>query len=140
MTHRNSQMPGSDATFSLDAAPLELRLRPGAAVFAVRGEVWITQERRHDDIVLAAGERFDVRSREPLLLSAIKESAVVFVVVPAEARITRGRDLYDVMRARAAQLRRDELTRLAQIVKDGIAMLVTRTRGLFAAQPRVVGR
>src|SRR5512134_2482831 len=97
MTHLNSEMHRNDATFSLDATPLELQLPRGAAVFAVRGHVWITQERMPDDIVLTAGERFDVRSREPLLLSAIKESAVVLVVPPAEARITSGRDLYDVM-------------------------------------------
>jgi len=139
MTHWNSEMPSSDATFSLDATPLELRLRPGAVVFAVRGEVWITQERMQDDIVIAAGERFDVRSREPLLLSAIKESAVVLVVAPAGAAIASGRDVYDVMRARAKQLRRDELTRLAQVAKDGISTLVTRTRSLFAARARVAG-
>ena len=137
MTHWNPELHRNDATFSLDATPLKLRLSPGAAVFAVRGQVWITQERMADDIVLVAGQRFDVRGREPLLLSAIKESAVVLVVAPEEARISSGRDLYDVMRARAAQLRRDELTHLTHAIQDGIAMLLTRTRGLFAARERV---
>lgn len=139
MTRLNSEMHRNGTTFSLDATPLELQLPRGAAVFAVRGHVWITQERMPDDIVLTAGERFDVRSREPLLLSAFKERAVVLVVPPAEARSTSGRDFYDVMRARAAQLRRDELTYLGNVVRHGIASLVTRTRGLFAARVRVAG-
>jgi len=126
-------------TIKLDSQPLALRLLPGAAVFAVRGEVWLTQERMADDVILAAGERFDVGSRELLIVSATKGSADIHIVAPAEARAANSRDLHDFMRTRATQLRHEEIGRLASVLRGEIFGLIARTRGLLALRTRVAG-
>lgn len=125
------------STINLDLQPLALRLRPGAAVFAVRGEVWLTQERMADDVILAAGERFDVGSRELLIVSATKGSADIHVVAPAQARTANSRDFHDFMRARATQLRHEEIGRLAKALRGEIDALVAWTRNLLALRARV---
>ena len=126
-------------TINLDSQPLALRLPPGAAVFAVRGEVWLTQERMADDVILAAGERFDVGSRELLIVSSTKGSADIHIVAPADARTANSRDLYDFLRTRAIQLRHEEIGRLAKVLRGEIFGLIARTRGLLALRARVAG-
>ena len=126
-------------TINLDSQPLALRLRPGSAVFGVRGKVWLTQERMADDVILAAGERFDVGSRELLIVSSTKGSADIHIVAPADARTANSRDLYDFLRTRAIQLRHEEIGRLAKVLRGEIFGLIARTRGLLALRARVAG-
>lgn len=140
MTHPNLEhLHQSATTINLDSQPLALRLLPGAAVFAVRGEVWITQERMADDVILAAGDRFDVGSRELLIVSAIKGSADIHIVAPAEARAANNRNLHDFMRTRATQLRHEQIGRLAHVLRGEIDGLIARARGLLAVRTRVAG-
>lgn len=140
MTHPDLQsLPQAATTINLDSQPLALRLRPGAAVFAVRGKVWLTQERMADDVILAAGGRFDVRSRELLIVSATQGFADIHIVAPAEARAVNSRDLHDFMRTRATQLRREEIGRLAKVLRGEIDGLIARTRSLLALRARVAG-
>jgi len=138
MMNRNLQIFDADVTLSLDDAPLPLQLPVGAAIFALRGKVWITQERLRDDIVLAAGERFDVKGTELILASAISGSALVHVVPAAEARVNREHGIHDVMRARAEKLRREALEQVVNRVGSSIAAAVERARGLLTARPRVL--
>lgn len=136
MTHPNLEHLHQPATtINLDSQPLALRLLPGAAVFAVRGEVWITQERMAEDVILAAGDRFDVGSRELLIVSATKGSADIHIVAPAEARAANSRNLHDFMRTRAKQLRHEEIGRLAHVLPGEIDRLIARARGLLAFAP-----
>ena len=137
--NRNLQIFDADVTLSLDDTPLPMQLPAGAAIFALRGKVWITQERLSDDIVLAAGERFDVKGTELILASAIKGSALVYVVPSAEARVNRKHGIHDFMRARAARLRRGALEHVVRRTVSGIAMWSARARALMTSRPRVLG-
>lgn len=137
--NRNLQIFDTDVTLSLDDTPLPMQLPAGAAIFAVRGKVWITQERLRDDVVLAAGERFDVKGTELILASAISGSALVHVVPAAEARVNREQEILDFMRARAARLRRDAADHVVNRLWSSIATWIARGRGLLTARPRVLG-
>jgi hypothetical protein len=139
MMNRNLQIFDADVTLSLDDTPVPMQLPAGAAIFALRGKVWITQERLRDDIVLAAGERFDVRGTELILASAISGSAVVHVVPAAEARANREHEIHDFMRARALRLRREAAEDVVNRIGSGIATWVARGRALMTARPRVLG-
>ena len=137
--NRNLQIFDTDVTLSLDDTPLPMQLPAGAAIFAVRGKVWITQERLRDDVVLAAGERFDVKGTELILASAISGSALVHVVPTAEARVNREQEILDFMRARAARLRRDAADHVVNRLWSSIATSIARGRGLLTTRPRVLG-
>ena len=139
MMNRNVQIFDADVTLSLDEAPLPMKLPVGAAIFALRGKVWITQERVHDDIVLAAGERFDVKGTELILASAISGSTLVHVVPAVEARVNREHEIHDFMRSRAVRLRRDAVEHAADRIGSGIATWIARGRALMTARPRVLG-
>ncbi|HQR56024.1 MAG TPA: DUF2917 domain-containing protein [Burkholderiaceae bacterium] len=137
--NRNLQIFDADVTLSLDDTPLPMHLPAGAAIFALRGKVWITQERLRDDVVLAAGERFDVTSTELILASAISGSALVHVVPVAEARVNREHDIHDFMRARAVKLRREAVEHAVSQSVSNIATWIARARTLMTARPRVLG-
>lgn len=137
--NRNLQIFDADVTLSLDDTPLPMHLPAGAAIFALRGKVWITQERLRDDVVLAAGERFDVTSTELILASAISGSALVHVVPVAEARVNREHDIHDFMRARAMKLRREAVEQAVSQSVSNIATWIARARTLMTARPRVLG-
>jgi Protein of unknown function (DUF2917) len=139
MMNRNLQIFDADVTLSLDDTPVPMQLPAGAAIFALRGKVWITQERLRDDVVLAAGERFDVKGTELILASAIRGSALVHVVPAAEARVNREHGIHDFMRARAVRLRREAAEQVVDRLGNGIATWIARGRGLLTARPRVLG-
>jgi Protein of unknown function (DUF2917) len=116
-----------------------MHLPVGATIFAMRGKVWITQERLRDDVVLSAGERFDVKGTELILASAIKGSATIHVVPAAEAHLNGEHEIHDFLRARAARLRTEEARRIADHIGSGIAARIARARGLMTARPRALG-
>lgn len=123
-------------TLHVDETPLSLRLPAGAAIFAVRGEAWITQERMLDDIVLKPGERFDVPNREQLVISATRGEADLFIARPAAARQHALDSVYDFARCRAARLRREELARLADTVAAGLRARLLRLRAALTVGRR----
>jgi hypothetical protein len=139
MMNRNLQIFDADVMLSLDDTPLPMQLPAGAAIFAVRGKVWITQERLRDDVVLAAGERFDVKGTELILASAISGSALVHVVPAAEARVNREQAIHDFMRTRAARLRGEAMEHVVNRLWSSIATWIARGRGLLTARPRALG-
>ena len=63
---------------TVDARPVWLRLPVGSAIFVYSGEVWITQEGMHEDVVLGPGERFDVHSGALILASGTGKRSRLF--------------------------------------------------------------
>lgn len=86
--------------------PMPLRLPVGSTIFAYRGEVWITQEGMYDDVILAPGERFDVRSRALILASATKDHANIYIAHPKDAGRSWTSGLAGRLAALSTQLRR----------------------------------
>jgi len=137
--NRNPIIIETSPTLNLNARPLALRLPVGAAVFALHGTAWLTQEHVPDDVILAAGDRFDVKSEALILASAIRESALIHIVQPAAARAHLHPDVYDFARARARQLRRAEIGRLTGLAGRAVAAWMTRLRAALALRPGALG-
>ena len=130
--------PSAGATLEVDAAPITLRLPAGSAIFTVCGEAWITQERMADDIILGAGERFDVPSRGLLVISATRGRVRLFVVEPALARRHPMRDVADFARSHAEQLRAEESTHWIGALATALRDLASRARGLVGLGQRAI--
>jgi hypothetical protein len=130
MTARLSAGDLIGPTIELDDRPRTLRLPAGAAIFALRGEVWLTQEGHYDDVTLAAGRRYDVPDRAPIVVSATRGRAELYIAPPADARAVAAVDLHAFLRAQALRLRREESERL-------LAAALRRVRALAA---RVLAR
>ena len=81
-----------------------------------------------EDIVLGAGQRFDVRSREPLVISATRGRAVLFIARPAVARRHGERNVLDFVRRHAADQRRH----MVDTLFDRARALLQRARSAFA--------
>lgn len=117
--------------------PVTLRLPAGSAVFALHGEAWLTQEGLRDDVILAAGNRFNVPSRAQLVVSATRGQARLCVVHPAVARLNASADIYELAEARAADLRRAEFDRLYDFLVRRLRWWRARVGTVLAARPRV---
>jgi len=128
----------NSVTLDVHDHPLALRLPVGSALFAVQGKVWLTQERQLEDIVLAPGQRFNVRSNALVLISAIQGTASVHVAQPADAATSSATDIHDFAREQAHLLRQREASRLAQAASARIASWLTTARGFLVARPRIV--
>jgi len=136
MNHDLSPDPAFGHALTVDD-PITLRLRAGSAVFAIRGEAWITQEGTLQDVILRSGDRFDVPTRAPLVISATRGRVDVCVVRPAAARLTASCNVHDVIRAQAAQLRRAESARVFDALAQGASSLLARARVALISRPRV---
>ena len=62
--------------------PLSVSLPIGAAVYAIRGQLWITQEGLYDDVVIEAGERFAIERRGLVVITATSPAAVAYLAAP----------------------------------------------------------
>ena len=136
--NRSPEVLDASLTLSLDADPLPLRLPVGAAIFAVRGTVWITQERLRDDVILAPGERFDVKRGGLILAGAIKGAAVIHVAQRDSALAHVYRSIYDFARARALRLRREEFGRVAAHTAAMVATVLAAIRRTQMPRRRAV--
>jgi hypothetical protein len=123
-------------TMHLDREPVSVRLPAGAAIFAVRGEAWITQEGMFDDVVLGPGQRFDVSTGEQLVISATRGTADLFIARPLYARRLPVADVHDFARCRAARLRREEIAQFSSALVDAARALAARLRAVFAGHAR----
>ena len=65
-----------------DRRALKLTGARGARIVSIAGDVWVTEDRRYDDVVLAAGES-TVLERDGMALITAFDSADVEVVLPA---------------------------------------------------------
>lgn len=137
--NRNAIIIETSPTLNLNSKPLALRLPVGAAVFALQGTAWLTQEHMPDDVILTAGDRFNVRSEALIVASAIHDSAVIHVAPPVAARAHVHPDVYDFARARAHQLRREEMSRLANVASTAVTAWVTRLRNAVTLRPGAFG-
>jgi len=137
--NRNHESFEASPTLDLHAAPVPLYLPVGAAIFALKGTVWITQERLRDDVVLSAGERFEVKSDKLILASAVKGTAAIHIVQPAVAHAHRQQDVYEFARARAHDLRREEIARLVALAVSAGSAWIARLRTTEALRPQTIG-
>ena len=129
---------------NVDAKPMSLRLPIGSAIFTYSGEVWITQEGMHEDVILGPGERFDVHSRAQIVASATKErAATVYIACPPEATARADVDVYALLRQRVERLRTEELNRAGRAISvalsRGLAAVSAHVRAMFAPAKRVSG-
>ena len=126
----------------VDAKPMPLRLPKGSAIFAYRGEIWITQEGMFDDVILAPGERFDVKNRELILATATQGSAYLVVAEPLRAAECSDRDLFAFLRSGARRLRREQFeaaVSAARRLLSGPADAPAHVRRRLAPSGRVPG-
>ena len=132
----------SSTLLSIDARPVWLRLPVGSAIFAYSGEVWITQDGMHEDVILGPGQRFDVHSRAPILASSTKKrSASVYVACPRDATDRADADVFALLHRRARRLRAEELNQMARTISDrlshALAALFPQLRAMFAPAKRI---
>lgn len=123
----------------IDANPRRLQLPVGAAVFVIRGEVWLTQDGRIEDFILAAGRRFDVRSRELILVSATKGDAQLYIARPAIAAAAQPA-IPDYLRGARGAIRSRATSPAGDVARRRAPSLIERVRGLFAQQVRASTR
>ncbi len=114
--------------------PLSVRVPVGSAVHCIAGRVWLTQEGLLDDIVLAAGEKFVVRQKGLIVMNAIGEATLVYLSASTRERaddaVIFTRDFLDAAHTRAAELRREELARLAGVAWGFVMRLMKRTKAI----------
>jgi hypothetical protein len=122
-------------TIELDDRPRTLRLPRGAAIFALRGEAWLTQEGHYEDVTLAAGRRYDVPDRAPIVVSATRGRAELFVVRPADARAVAAAGLHAFLREQALRLRHEETGRLLASASRRLRELGARVLARLRTQP-----
>lgn len=123
----------TDTLIDVDTTPQPLSLPVGAALFAATGAVWLTQDGRRDDVMLAQGARYDVRTRGLVVVSAIDphgrhgaaDRATLYVAAPADARAIAAADLRDFLRERAARLRDEEIDRVGSAVISRLRSAIT---------------
>jgi hypothetical protein len=127
----NTNLKSSSGSRITVDVPVTVRLPRGSAVFVIRGEAWITQDGSLEDVFLRGGQRFDVASRAPLVISATRGQVDLHVVGPAAARVSASCNLHDFLRAHAAELRRAESSRL-------LAAVTVRARAWLHRLPSAV--
>jgi len=115
--------------------PLSVRVPVGSAVHCIAGRAWLTQEGLPDDVVLAAGEKFVVRQKGLIVMNAIGGAALVYLSASTRERaddaVISTRDFLDAAHTRAAELRREDLARLAGVAWGFVMRLVKRTKAIW---------
>ena len=118
--------------------PLSARVPVGSAVHCITGRVWLTQEGLSDDFELAAGEKFVVRQKGLIVMNAICGAALVYLSASPQERadetVIFTRDFLDAVHARAAELRREELARLAGVAWDFVMRLVKPIKAIWKTE------
>jgi hypothetical protein len=77
-------------------------------------------------VFLANGARYDVDSRRPIVVSATRGPAELYVARPADARAVVAADLFDFVRSNAARLRREEIDHLISTAGRHLSSLGAR--------------
>jgi len=118
--------------------PLAVCVPVGSAVHCITGRAWLTQEGLLDDVVLAAGEKFVVRQKGLIVMNAICGATLVYLSASSQERadgaVIFTRDFLDAAHARAAELRHEELARLADVAWGFMVRLVKRTKAIWKAE------
>jgi hypothetical protein len=139
--NQNALAKDQATMFTVDGNPMPLSLPIGSAISIYLGQVWITQEGMHEDVVLGPGERFVVRSGALILASGIRGNAHVYVACPPDATERADFDVYALLRRRARRLRAEELNQMVRTISDrlshALAALFTQLRAMFAPAKRI---
>ncbi len=118
------------AVVDVGSEPVPLQLPAGAAVFALRGALWLTQEGRRDDVMLRPGRRYDAAGRGTILVSSLPGSgqgpAAIIWFAPREARALPAADLQTLLRARAARIAHAERERALDAMVAAIAARIRK--------------
>ena len=112
----------------------------GGSVVCVTGELWITQEGDARDIIIGAGERFEVDSRGLTLVHALQPSVVRLHRLDSDAlRACVEASAKRLRRAALADLARGALARIASVVRQAIqhAARIGGGRGEALAHPHL---
>jgi hypothetical protein len=114
--------------------PLSVRVPVGSAVHCIAGRAWLTQEGLPDEVVLAAGEKFVARQKGLIVMNGIGGAALVYLSAStqecADEAVIFTPDFLEAARTRAAELRREELARLAGVAWGFVMRLVKRTKAI----------
>lgn len=125
--NRNILNETPDASLlELTSEPIPLHASIGSVIFAHRGTVWITQEGLFDDVILQPGERFVVRSRALVLMSATNGGAKVLVASPLDAVASNDGDHFALLRVRAQRLRTEALREAARAAHGWLSRQVAQ--------------
>jgi hypothetical protein len=118
--------------------PLSVRLPVGSAVHCIAGRARLTQEGLLDDVVLAAGEKFVARQKGIIVINGICGAALVYLSANTQERADEAviytPDFLEAARTRAADLRREELARLASVAWGFVMRLVKRTKAIWKTE------
>ena len=109
---------------------LKLTQSRGTRIVAVAGEIWITEDGRHDDVVLAAGESA-VLERDGMAMVTPFQSADVEIVQPGQAaRMLIERPVIDpeVVARQVRDARRLRAQAMGKAFADGVAWLRAKLR------------
>jgi hypothetical protein len=112
--------------------PLSFHLPNGATVHALSGNVWLTQEKLIEDVVLAPGGRYEARTAGHVVMNAIGESAIVYVELPERTRsayFSLTTELVSLIEAEARRLRREEIARLLRLAGEQVVRAVRALKG-----------
>jgi hypothetical protein len=115
--------------------PIAFHASPGSAVYAIDGVLWLTQEGLIDDVVLAPGERFDVRQTGLIVVSGVEEPALAYVAEtsrsdPSRSLAVTSERLHAAERE-ARELRRQELARVARCAGQFLVRLAVIVKDLW---------
>jgi hypothetical protein len=109
--------------------PLSLHLVHGTRVRALSGTLWLTQEGLGEDVMLAPGERFDVKRKGLIVMNAVAGSGSVCIETPthtAANRVVLTPELVWAIEAKARRLRQQEMARLMALAARGLLGIVNR--------------
>lgn len=118
-----------------EARVLKLTNARGARVVCIAGDVWVTEDGRYDDVVLAAGESA-VLERDGTAMITPFGSADVEVVLPVAAQAARYRHLRidaALIERQVLAARRLRAQTIAALCADAIAWMHERGRDLLQA-------
>ncbi|HTN49955.1 MAG TPA: DUF2917 domain-containing protein [Burkholderiaceae bacterium] len=125
MTPNLSPETLQDTLLEVDPAPMAMTLPAGSVIFAYAGTIWITQEGLRDDVILRPGERFAVRNRALIVISAVRDdNAKVWVAGPEGAAMSED-DLFALLRKSALRQRAAAIEHAIHSVRDRLSHALT---------------
>ena len=139
MNSNSSARKQTNRLFEIDQTrPLSVRVPVGSAVHCIAGQAWLTQEGLLDDVELAAGEKFVARKKGLIVMNGISGGALVYLTASTQQRADEAviftPDFLDAAYARAAELRRQELARLAGVAWGFVMRLVKRAKAIWKTE------
>ena len=116
--------------------PLSLQVPVGASVRALCGTVWLTQEGLIEDVVLAPGDRFEIKRKTLVVMNSVAAPATVYVEQPAQLPhgVVITPEHIAAIEAMARQLQRQEIARLLNLAGKGIMQAIRALKARLTGQ------